>query len=107
MYIIKNSKKINIISYTTLLKKTIGLMFKKEPIKDIYLFKTNAIHTFFMRQNIDICMLDKNKKVIFLKNNLKKNKIIIKKEAKYTLEMPLGYAKYFKENDILNIKNNT
>lgn len=104
MHIIKNNQKLNIVLCNTLLKKTIGLMFKKEPIKNIYFFKTNAIHTFLMRQNIDVCMLDKDYKVILLKANVKKNKIIIKRNAKYTLEMPLGYIKYFKENEYLKIK---
>ena len=104
MYLIINNKKYKINDYSNIINKTKGLMFKKEKIKDIYLFKKcNAIHTFFMKQNIDICMIDKNNKIIYLESNVKKNKIIIKKEAYSTLECPLNTIKYLKLEEKIDI----
>jgi len=56
-----------------------------------------------MKQNIDLCILDKNFKILYLYENLSKNKVIIKKGF-YTLEMPLGTSKYLKLNEKLIIQ---
>lgn len=101
-----NNKKINIITYDTFIPKLKGLMLKKDKIKNIYRFKKcNSIHTFFMKQNIDICITDKNNKILYLKENLEKNKIILPiKKGYYTYEMPLNTAKYLKINNKLKIE---
>ena len=104
MYTIINDKKYNIITYSSFYKKSIGLMFREDIIKDIYLFdKCSSIHTFFMKQNIDICILDKNYKIIYVESNLKNNRIRIKK-GYYTLEMPLNTACYLKVGNYFKIK---
>lgn len=103
MFTTINSKKYKINIMNTFYKRLKGLMFKKEPIKEIYLFpKCSSIHTYFMKQNIDVCILDKNYKVIYTKENLTKNKILIKK-GYYTLEMPLGTAQKIKLNETIKI----
>ncbi len=100
MYLIKNNDKIKINK----INKLFGLMFRKKPIKEGYiLYNCNAIHTFFMRQNIDIIIIDKNNKIVLIKENVKKNKIIIKKEGIHTLELPLGISENYKINDIIKI----
>ena len=54
-----------------------------------------------MFKNIDVVMLDKNKKVIYIHNNIKPCRIILpKKNVYYTLEFPAGENKY-KLNDII------
>lgn len=99
-----NDKTYNTIIMNTFLTRLKGLMLKKEPIKDIYLFpKCSSIHTFFMKQNIDICILDKNYTVVYIKENVTKRKIIIKK-GYYTLEMPLNTCKYLKNGDKIILK---
>lgn len=104
MYTIINDKKWIIIPYNTFKNKLFGLILKKEIIDKIYLFENcRSIHTFFMRQNIDVCFLDKNYKVVFLRENVGKNKIVIGK-GYYTLEMPVGVASYLKVGDIIKIK---
>jgi len=104
MYTIINDKKYNIIPMSSFFNKTIGLMFRKDIISDIYLFsRCSCIHTFFMKQNIDVCILDKDFKILYLVSNLKKNKILIKK-GYYTLEMPLGTACFLKIGSYLKIK---
>ena len=104
MHTIINDKKIKIIPLTTFLSKSKGLMFRIKPIKKIYMFKKcSSIHTFFMLQNIDVCILDKNYKIVYLKENVKKNRVLIKK-GYYTLEMPLGTCKCLKVGEFFSIK---
>ena len=75
----------------TFFKKLKGLMFQKE-ISYILKFKTNGIHTFFMKTNIDVILTDKNNKILYIYRNLKPNKIILpKKNVKYTYETPVNY----------------
>lgn len=66
-----------------------GLMFKKN-ITPLCFPKCRSIHTFFMKQNIDIIMCDKNNIVIGVYKNTPKNKIIINKKAYYTYELPIN-----------------
>lgn len=104
MYTLINNKKYNIISMNSFFKRLKGLMFKKEAIKDIYLFpKCSSIHTYFMKQNIDVCIIDKKNIITYTKSNVKKRSIIIKKGYS-TLEMPLGTCKHLKIGDTLTIK---
>ena len=51
--------------------------------------KCNSIHTFFMLENIDVIMTDKNYNILYIYKNLKPNKIILpKKNVYYTFELP-------------------
>ncbi len=104
-YIEKNTKKIEVILMNTFTKKLKGLMFKKEPIKEAYLFEnTNGIHTFFMKQNIDVLYLDKNYKILKVTNNLKPWKVLLpQKKVKHTIELPTNLATFI-EGEILTIK---
>lgn len=104
MYLKIKQTKYNVIIMDTFFKRLRGLMFKKQLIKDIYIFPNCAsIHTYFMKQNIDVCILDKNFVIIYLKENVKKNQVIIKK-GYYTLEMPLNTCKNLRIGDKLFIK---
>src|SRR5574344_1706565 len=103
MYTIINDKKYNIITCRSFKKRFMGLMFRKKIISDIYMFpKCSKIHTFFMRQNIDICILDKSFNIIYLCYNVGKNRLILKK-GYYTLEMPSGLSKYLALGEELKI----
>ncbi|MCG2719884.1 MAG: DUF192 domain-containing protein [Nanoarchaeota archaeon] len=55
----------------------------------------SSIHTFFMRYNIDLYWLNKNKEVIDIKKNVKPYKycIIPKIKAKFILETPVNKMK--------------
>ena len=87
-------------------KKFKGLMFKKDIIEDGYLFpNTNSIHMFFMSQEIDIVMTDRNYKVLYKYENLKPWKVILpKKHVYYTFELPKGYSKSIFLNEILTLE---
>lgn len=101
MYLTKDNNKIKINK----INKVIGLMFRKKTINEGYiLYNCNAIHTFFMMQNIDVIMIDKNNRIVLIRENLKKNKILINKKAKHTIELPLGSSIVFKINDIIKLE---
>ena len=72
-----------------------GNCFKKE-ITEILVFpRCNSIHTFFMKVPIDVTILDKNKKIIYIKKELKPWKILLpKKGGYYTIEYPVNSVNY-------------
>ena len=72
----------------TFIKKLKGLMFKKNINYGLMFKKCNSIHTFFMKQNIDVIFLDKNNNIIKRYNNITKNKILICKDAFQVIEIP-------------------
>lgn len=73
--------------------KLIGFMLKKN-INYALRFKCKGIHTFFMKENIDVIITDKNNKILYVYSNLPKNKIIIKKDAYYFYELPKNTNMY-------------
>lgn len=68
--------------------KFIGLMFKHNINYGIYFPKVNMIHTFFMRENINVIGLDKNNRVNDIRCNVKPWKIVILSNSVNTLEVP-------------------
>ena len=67
-------------------------MFKKNIDYAICFKRCNSIHTFFMKENIDVIMCDKDNTVLYYYNNLGKNKIIWPKKNVYiTYETPSSY----------------
>ncbi len=88
MKIIINNQQFNVDMADSFKKRFFGLMGKKNIKEGIFFPKTRSIHTFFMKDNIDIIMINKDNEVIYFEKNVKKNKIIIKKEAYHTIELP-------------------
>ena len=85
-----NNKKIK--EAKTFFQKLKGLMFKKN-FDYILKFKTNGIHTFFMKTKIDAVLTDKNGNILYIYKSLKPNRIILpKKHVTYTYEMPEGFV---------------
>ena len=69
--------KINIKEAKSFKDRFLGLMFKKN-INHGLLFKNcMSIHTFFMKEKIDIIATDKNDKIIKVYKNVKPWKILI------------------------------
>lgn len=97
--------KIKVYEAKTFKQRLFGLMFKKN-IDYCLLFKNcNSIHTFFMKESIDVVMTDKNNKVLYIKKNMKKNRIILPKKRVYnTYEFPNNFIKDLKINETLKIK---
>lgn len=88
MYIIYKKEKLTILYCNKFIKRLIGMSFQKKRQPYIYCFpKCNSIHTFFMFQNIDVIMTDKNNKILYTYKNLKANRILFpKKNVYYTYE---------------------
>ena len=102
MKVIVNNKEIELILANNFFKRLKGFMFKKN-INYSLRFKTNSIHTFFMKENIDIVMTDKFNNVLYIFKNAPKNKIIIKKNAYYTYEFPSNFID--KDIEKIEVKN--
>ena len=87
--------------------KLIGLMFKKNINYGILFYNCKSIHTFFMKENIDVILLDKNNKILKINRDIKPNRILIFKTKKRTniLELPSNSSKSFKINQIIDINN--
>lgn len=83
------SKDLKVITCNHFKSRLIGNIGKKK-IKEVLLFpKCNSVHTFFMKQNIDIVMLSKDNTVIANYQNVSPYKIIWpKKGVKNILEFP-------------------
>ena len=109
MYLTTNKKKYQIIVAKSFFKRLIGLMGKKN-IQDGILFpKCNSIHTFFMKEAIDVVGLDENNEVIYKYENLGKNKVIkINHDRKKTsiLELPKFASSKIKIGTILILNEN-
>lgn len=102
MKVIVNNKEIKLILADSFFKSLKGFMFL-ENINYCLRFKTNSIHTFFMKEKIDIIMTNKNNKVLYIFKNVEKNKIIIRKDAYFTYEFPNNFIKNIYKGDFLKI----
>jgi len=76
-------------------ERTFGLVGKKKPYP--LLIQTRfGIHTFFLKFPIDVAVLDKNNRIVKLRQNLAPNRIFVW-NPKYdkVLELPEGTVKKF------------
>jgi len=104
MKIVKDNKVIEIKICNNIFNRFIGFMFKKHINYGLCFPKCNSIHTFFMFNNIDVIMTDKNHNILYIFNNLKPNKIILpKKNVYYTFELPSNKFD-FKINEKIKVK---
>ena len=65
MYLKTNNKTYEIIIADTFYKRLTGLIGQKNINFGMLFPKCNSIHTYFMKENIDIIGLDKNNEVIY------------------------------------------
>lgn len=109
--IIKNLTKKTLLSdnaklIDSFLDKGLGLLKKSNP--KTLIFKTRfGIHTFFLRETIDIMVLDKNFQVKKIKENLKPNTTFFwNPKYFWIIELPQGTIKMSKTalDDTISIK---
>lgn len=75
------------------LKRVKGLMFDKN-IEAIVFNTRFGIHTFFLKAPIDLLILDKNKKVVVIKEGIKPFRIAVwNPRHDLVVELPLGSIK--------------
>ena len=83
-----DNKVLELKEAKTFFDKFLGLMFKKN-FNYCLRFKCNGIHTFFMKEEIDIILTDENNNILFIYQSFKKNRILFpKKNVYYTYELP-------------------
>ena len=105
MKILLNNKKIEVKYANTFSLRLFGLMGKKNINYGIIFPKCSSIHTFFMKESIDVLMLNKNYQVKKIYQNLGKNKIIYQKGINYIIELPKNSISNIKINDYIKIEN--
>lgn len=92
MKIVYGDKSIKVIECRSFFSRLKGFMFKRNIDYALLFNRCNSIHTFFMEENIDVIMCDKDNSIIYYFNNLSKNKIIWPKRKVYkTIELPVNY----------------
>lgn len=99
-----NKKEYNIIVADSFYKRLTGLIGKENIDFGMLFPKCNSIHTYFMKENIDVVGLDENNEVIYKYENLDKNRVIkINYNSKKTsiLELPANSSKKIKIGSIL------
>ena len=105
MKIIINNKSIPLKVANNFWSKFKGFMLKKNINYALLFKKCNGIHTFFMKEEIDVILTDKENKILYLYPNIKKNKIIMPKKNVYnTYELPKGSINKLKVNDKIKIR---
>ena len=107
MNLIYNNKCIDIKDCDTFFSRLKGFMFRKKIDTALLFNKCNSIHTFFMKEEIDVVGLDINHEVIFKAECVAKNQIIrINNEQNKTsvLELPKNASKKIKIGQILIFK---
>ena len=105
MKIIINNQTFNLEIANTFKKRLLGLMGKKNIQKGIFFPKTHSIHTFFMKEDIDIIMIDKKNHIVYYKKNVKKNRVLINRKAYHTIELPKNSLQDIVLNEKIIIKN--
>lgn len=81
MELLYGNKKIELKKCTSFYSRLKGFMFRKD-IKSALLFgNCNSIHTFFMKENIDVIMCDRDDKILYYYRDLPKNKVIWPKKG--------------------------
>lgn len=86
---------MKIITAKTYMQKLTGLMGEKNINYGMFFPNVSSIHTFFMKESIDVIGLNNKMIVTSIYENVKPNKILILKDAKHTLELPKGKSKHY------------
>ena len=92
MKLIYENKNIELKECKSFYDRLMGFMFKKNINSSLLFDKCNSIHTFFMKENIDVIMCDRDNNILFYYKHLPKNKVILpKKGVKKVFETPSYY----------------
>ncbi len=98
---------MKIIVAETFKDKLLGLMNKTNIDYGLLIKDCKSIHTYFMKEPIDVLLLDKDNRILFINRNVKKNKILIyhTKKKSNILELPNNKSINLKVNDIIDLEN--
>ena len=79
--LIYNNKELNLKECKSFFSRFKGFMFKKNINSSLLFDHCNSVHTFFMRENIDIIMCNNDNIILYYYKNVGKNKIILPKKG--------------------------
>lgn len=87
--------------------KLLGLMNKKNIDYGLLIKNCKSIHTYFMKEPIDVLLLDNENRILFINRNVEKNKVLIyhTKKKSNILELPSNASKNLNVNDIIDLNN--
>ena len=92
MKLLYGNKSIELKNCKSFYSRLMGFMFKKNINTALLFDKCDSIHTFFMKENIDVIMCDKDNNILYFCRDLPKNRIIWpKKGVRKVFETPSGY----------------
>ena len=94
---------MKIITAKTFNQKLKGLIGQKNINFGMFFPNVNSIHTFFMKEAIDVIGIDLNMIIKEIYPNIQPNHILILNKSKHILELPLGYSKKYKMGQKINI----
>lgn len=104
MKLVYKKKEIQLTECTTFFSRLKGFMFEKNINKALLFNKCNSIHTFFMKENIDVILCNDNNEILHYYQNLSPNHIILpKKNVTKVFELPVNYFN-IELNERLEIK---
>ena len=104
MKIVYKNKELNIKECKSFYDRFMGFMGKRNIDHGLLFNRCSSSHTFFMKEKIDVIMLDKDNNIKYIYKSLGKNKIILPKRNVYkTIELPINYFD-FKIDEKLIIK---
>lgn len=85
-------KSITLYECKSFYTRFIGFMGKKNINKALLFDRCSSIHTFFMKESIDVIMCDSDNIVLYYYKSLSKSKVILpKKGVKKVFETPSNY----------------
>ena len=92
MKLLYNYKEIDLKECKSFCSRLKGFMFRRNINYALLFDRCNSIHTFFMKENIDVIMCNRDNDILFFYRDLSKNKIIWpKKGVTKVFETPSGY----------------
>ena len=94
---------MKIIIAKTFKQKLFGLMGKKNINYGMLFPFVNSIHTFFMKESIDVIGLNQNYIITEIHPNIKPNHTLFLTKATHTLELPDNLSKQYKIGQKINI----
>jgi hypothetical protein len=94
---------IKILIAKTFRQKLIGLIGKSHINYGLFFPNVNSIHTYFMKEPIDVIGLNAQMIVSEIYPFIKPNHILFLKKSKHTLELPKGYSRKYKIGDKIKL----
>ncbi len=106
MYLKVRYKKIEVKECKSFIDRFKSFKFYLEKIDyGLKIPKKKLANTNFFCQRVDICFTDENDKILYLYENVKSEKRILKLKANNIYYLPLNTCKHLKVGDKLNIIN--